>query len=91
VRQELTGDIARTAHDIEELRDEARRLEVKAAEAAQQFARELASRGIPVRDAAELLGISPHSQTSSAPLSPVARRGWAFLSYRVVTVRACSR
>jgi hypothetical protein len=53
------GDIARAAHQIEDLRDEARRLEVKAAKAAQQFARELTSHGIPVRDAAELLGVSP--------------------------------
>jgi hypothetical protein len=53
------GDIARAAHHIEDLRDEAHRLEVKAAQATQQFARDLTTHGIPVRDVAALLHLSP--------------------------------
>lgn len=53
------GDIASTAHHIEDLRGEAARLEAKASEAVQQYARDLTHQGVPVRDTAALLGVSP--------------------------------
>jgi hypothetical protein len=53
------GDVASTAHHIEGQRKEVRRLEAKTAEATQQFAVDLTNRGIPVRDVAALLGVSP--------------------------------
>lgn len=53
------GDIADTAHHIEHLRHQAAELEVRAADAAKQYARELTREGVPVRDAASLLGVSP--------------------------------
>lgn len=53
------GDIAHTAHRIEHLRHQAEELEAKAADAAKQYARELTREGVPVRDAASLLGVSP--------------------------------
>ena len=53
------GDIADTAHRIELLRRQAADLEAKAAGAAKQYAQDLAREGVPVRDAASLLGVSP--------------------------------
>ena len=62
------GDILGNARHIEELRDEARRIEAKATEATQQFAVDLTTHGIPVRDTAALLGLSPQrvSQITNA-------------------------
>lgn len=53
------GDIADTAQRIERLRRQAEELEAKAADAAKQYARDLTREGVPVRDAASLLGVSP--------------------------------
>lgn len=53
------GDVSGTAHHIEDQREEVRRLEAKTAEAIQQFAVDLTNHGIPVRDVAALLGVSP--------------------------------
>jgi hypothetical protein len=53
------GDIAETAHRVEHLRRQAEELETKAADAAKQYARDLTREGVPVRDAASLLGVSP--------------------------------
>lgn len=53
------GDIADTAHRIENLRRQAAELEAEAADAAKQYARDLTREGVPVRDAASLLGVSP--------------------------------
>lgn len=53
------GDIADTAQRIERLRRQAEELEVQAADAAKQYARDLTREGVPVRDTASLLGVSP--------------------------------
>jgi hypothetical protein len=53
------GDIADTAHQVENLRRQAEELEAQAADAAKQYARELTREGVPVRDAAALIGVSP--------------------------------
>lgn len=53
------GDILSTAHRIEELRHRAEDLEAQAADAAKQYARDLTREGVPVRDAATLLRVSP--------------------------------
>ena len=53
------GDIAGTAHRIENLRREAEELETKAADAAKRYAQDLSRLGVPVRDTATLLGVSP--------------------------------
>jgi hypothetical protein len=53
------GDILSTALHIEDLRQRAEDLETQAAEAAKQYARDLTREGVPVRDAATLLKVSP--------------------------------
>lgn len=52
-------DIAESANRVEELRRQADDLQAQAAEAAKQFARALTREGVPVRDAATLLHVSP--------------------------------
>lgn len=53
------GDILSTAQHIEDLRQRAEDLETQAAEAAKKYARDLTREGVPVRDAATLLKVSP--------------------------------
>lgn len=62
------GDVLDTAHRIEELRHRAEDLESQASDAAKQYARTLTGEGVPVRDAATLLGVSPQrvSQLANA-------------------------
>ena len=62
------GDVLENAHRIEELRRRAAALEVQAAEATRQYAQTLTRDGVPVRDAATLLGVSPQrvSQLANA-------------------------
>lgn len=62
------GDVLDTAHRIEDLRHRANDLEAQAADAARQYAVTLTGSGVPVRDAATLLGVSPQrvSQLANA-------------------------
>lgn len=62
------GDILAPARRVEELRRRAAEAEAEAAEAARRYARELTHEGVPVRDAATLLGVSPQrvSQLANA-------------------------
>jgi hypothetical protein len=63
------GDIAALADQIGDLREAARGAEARAAQAMQHFSRDATRAGIPVRDVAELLDISPQrvSQLAHAP------------------------
>lgn len=63
------GDILSTAHRIEELRHRAEDLEAQAADAAKQYARDLTREGVPVRDAATLLRVSPQRVSQLANTS----------------------
>ncbi len=63
------GDIAGTAHHIEDLRHQAEELEVQVAAASKQYAQDLTRKGVPVRDAASLLGVSPQR------ISQIAKTG----------------
>jgi hypothetical protein len=62
------GDVLGTAHHIADLRHRAEDLEAEVADAAKQYARALTREGVPVRDAATLLGVSPQrvSQLANA-------------------------
>lgn len=53
------GDVKAIADDIAELRDAARQAEAAATAAMQDYAKHATKAGIPVRDTAELLGVSP--------------------------------
>ena len=53
------GDIAAVANDVRQLRTRARDFEAEAAAATIKYSRQMADAGIPVRDIAQLLGISP--------------------------------
>ncbi|CNH10227.1 Uncharacterised protein [Mycobacterium tuberculosis] len=53
------GNILRSADEINHTREYAAQMMQKAQDLAVSFARELAAAGIPVRDSAELLGVSP--------------------------------
>lgn len=53
------GDILIGAHRIEALRHDAEQLEAEASCATKKYAQDLTSKGIPVRDAATLLKVSP--------------------------------
>lgn len=70
------GDVATTASEAQHLREEAQRLEQASLEAAKRFAQGMTEKGVPVRDVAELLGVSPQriSQLANAtPNTPQAR------------------
>lgn len=62
------GDVLDTAHRVEELRRRADELETQARDAAKEYARTLTCEGVPVRDTATLLGVSPQrvSQLANA-------------------------
>ena len=62
------GDIQEPAADIRDLRDVARKAEVAFADATKRYAKRATRAGIPVRDIAELLGVSPQrvSQLANA-------------------------
>lgn len=53
------GDIASVANNVRQLRTRARDSEAEAAAATIKYSRQMADAGIPVRDIAQLLGISP--------------------------------
>jgi hypothetical protein len=53
------GDVAEKAAEITRLRAEAQRLEAAAGQAASDYAKVMTREGVPVRDIAELLDISP--------------------------------
>jgi hypothetical protein len=53
------GDIQHTAHDLIHMRDEADQAAKKVQQFSAEFVHEIAAAGIPVRDAGELLGLSP--------------------------------
>jgi len=53
------GDVAEKAAEITRLRAEAHRLEAAAGQAASDYAKVMTREGVPVRDIAELLDISP--------------------------------
>ncbi len=53
------GELLAAAREIKNLRAEARRAERKATEAIRDYAHRLTANGIPVRDIADLLDISP--------------------------------
>lgn len=61
-------DILGSAQEIEQLRRQAQNLEAQAADAARAYALKLTAAGIPVRDAATLLHVSPQriSQLTNA-------------------------
>jgi hypothetical protein len=62
------GDIQRAAHDLIHMRDEADQAAKKAQQFSAEFVHGVTAAGIPVRDAGELLGLSPQriSQLASA-------------------------
>jgi hypothetical protein len=62
------GDILAAAHRVEELRRAAEQAEAKAADALRDYAKHLADEGIPVRDTAALVHVSPQrvSQVANA-------------------------
>lgn len=53
------GDIAAVANDVRQLHTRARDFEAEAAAATIKYSRQMADAAIPVRDIAQLLGISP--------------------------------
>ncbi|MDA0253139.1 MAG: HicB family toxin-antitoxin system [Actinomycetota bacterium] len=61
-------DVLGSAQEIEQLRRQAQTLEAQAADAARAYALKLTNAGIPVRDAATLLHVSPQriSQLTNA-------------------------
>lgn len=62
------GDIQELADDIRDLRDAARKAEAAFADATKRYAKRVTKAGIPVRDIAELLDVSPQrvSQIANA-------------------------
>jgi hypothetical protein len=62
------GDIQEPAADIRDLRDAARKAEAAFADATKRYAKRATRAGIPVRDIAELLDVSPQrvSQLANA-------------------------
>jgi hypothetical protein len=62
------GDIQELADDIRDLRDTARKAEGALADATKRYAKRATKAGIPVRDIAELLDVSPQrvSQLANA-------------------------
>jgi hypothetical protein len=62
------GDIQELANDIRDLRDAARKAEAAFADATKRYAKRATAAGIPVRDIAELLDVSPQrvSQLANA-------------------------
>jgi hypothetical protein len=78
------GDILAQAHHVEDLRRRAELLEAEAADAAKQYARQLAHEGVPVRDAAVLIGVSPQRISQ---LANVKDRTDEHVPRRVVTRR----
>ena len=61
------GDIAQSAREVTQLREQAREVESHASQAFRSLIRSLSDHGIPVRDTATLLQVSPQrvSQLSS--------------------------
>jgi hypothetical protein len=62
------GDIQELADDISDLREAARKAEAAVADATKRYAKRATQAGIPVRDIAELLDVSPQrvSQLANA-------------------------
>jgi hypothetical protein len=69
-------DVLKGAGEVSDLRHEAARAELIAQAAAGDFAKQLTGSGIPVRDIATLLAVSPQrvSQLAAAPKETTARR-----------------
>ncbi len=63
-------DLLEIAREIKSLRAEANEMERKATEKAQAYARSLTTYGVPVRDIAELLDISPQRVSQLANSTP---------------------
>ena len=59
IQVDTLGDIAESAREVTELRERAREVESQASQAIRSLIRNLSDHGIPVRDTATLLQVSP--------------------------------
>jgi len=64
------GDVLGSARQVEVLRQRAEMAEKEAATAVRNLARDLTGAGIPVRDAAELLHVSPQRISQLTSVRP---------------------
>lgn len=69
------GDIHELADEIRDLREAARNADSAVADATKRYAKRATKAGIPVRDIAELLDVSPQRVSQLANASHLRRRG----------------